>query len=89
MTNEDLIRLIYKDNPSKAQLMIDYCGKSEAERLAIYDTGVFNRITEGYMIMVFEELGLGVHISDAISALQSAHDSSRNPLIAYDRWLQH
>jgi len=64
-----------------------YSALSNKERLDIYNTGAFNRITEGYMIYVLWDLGLVDRVPAAIESLYYAHDMI-NPLIMYDKWIQ-
>lgn len=86
MTAEEFYREAYKSDPEKAELMATYCCMSDDDRMRVYETGAFNRITEGYLIYVLAMLGLGEHIPDAIEELKYAHDMI-DPRTAYRKWL--
>lgn len=59
------------------ELLFEYAGKTEQELNAIIDTGVFNEIIKGYLVIALQDIDKPrAEILEALSALEAAFDDA-------------
>ena len=64
------------DRKAHKKLMIEMFGKGREEINEMYNSGMFNDITKGFLILVLENLGYGnKDIAHAVSELKNCHDT--------------